>query len=71
MHVWLDSYDYVLPGRGYQMVHAATADEKRISLRQFCDLVEIFDRKRDRLNVKDFTECMYKGEPLVYRMLHR
>ncbi len=70
-HVWLDSDDFVLPGRGYLMVHAATPGEKRISLPQACDLVEIFDRKRDRLNVKDFTESMYKGETLIYRMVHR
>ena len=66
-HIWLDSDDFVLPGRGYLMVHAAKAGEKRIVLPEACNLVEIYGQAPERRNVTAFTDNLYKGETRIYR----
>lgn len=67
-HIWLDSDDFVLPGRGYLMVHAATAGEKRLVLPKSCDVVEVFGAVPGRKGITTFTDRMYKGETRVYRL---
>lgn len=67
-HIWMDSDDFVLPGRGYVMVHAKSSGEKRVTLPAPADLVEVFGAEPDRQGVTTFTDKFYKGETRIYRM---
>ena len=67
-HVWIETPDVLAAGRGFLMVHAASAGVKRIRLPETSDLVEIFGASCERRGVRGFDEPMKHGETRVWRM---
>ncbi|MBQ3344890.1 MAG: hypothetical protein IJG84_23580 [Kiritimatiellae bacterium] len=67
-HVWMETGDVFAAGRGYVMVHAASDDEKRISLPSPCGAHEIFGASPDVANATVLAERMKLGETRVWRI---
>jgi len=67
-HVWLETPDVMTAGRGFVMIHAAQAGDKRIRLPEACDVQEIFGASPIRRNVTVIEERLGLGETRVYRL---
>ena len=67
-HVWLDGGDIVSAGRGFLMVHAASAGLKHIRLPRPCSVSEIYGLAPVRKDVNEFDEDFRFGETRIYRL---
>ena len=67
-HIWIDSGDTVSAGRGFLMVHAASAGLKCIRLPKPYKVTEIYGRSPVRENVTTFKEEFKFGETRIYRL---
>ena len=67
-HVWMETDDVLAVGRGYVMVHAASAGKKTVRLPWSCNVREIFGATQSRRDVCEIAEDMKFGETRVYRL---
>ena len=66
-HVWMETDDVFAAGRGYVMVHAASAGEKRVNLPMPCNAHEIFGASPDISGATVLVERLGLGETRVWR----
>ena len=66
-HVWMETDDVFAAGRGYVMVHAASAGEKRVNLPMPCNAHEIFGASPDISGTTVLVERLGLGETRVWR----
>lgn len=67
-HVWLETDDVLAAGRGFVMLHAASAGEKRLRLPGRFDAKEIFGAVPERKDVAELVDGMPLGETRVYSL---
>lgn len=65
-HVWLETDDVLAAGRGFVMLHAASAGEKRLRLPGRFDAREIFEASPERKGTAEVVETLAAGETRVY-----
>ncbi|MBR2425459.1 MAG: beta-galactosidase [Lentisphaeria bacterium] len=62
VHVWMESGDFIVPGKKFLTVHACSDGVKTIRLPAVADVYEIFDEKTIAVGKNEFRLNMKKGE---------
>lgn len=68
VHIWSETEDAVVAGRGYVAIHALSDGKKCIRLPAVCDVREIFGETSPQNGVMEVVERMRRGETRVYEI---
>ncbi len=68
VHIWVETDDVMVAGRGYAMVHAAFDGAKTLRLPCPCNAREVFGASPPHEGVSGITETLRRGETRVWHL---
>lgn len=68
VHIWVETDDVMVAGRGYAMIHAASGGAKTLRLPCPCNAREVFGASPPHEGVSGITETLRRGETRVWRL---